>query len=200
MIDLAQYVESAPSFYGRLRAAMVPALGAVYGETVLPSGGPESSPPVSLRALEAAEGEAVALWRILAHYGAEKPFNPYMRARKRVVVGLKLDTDEIVHYMADDAAGYLDWDCGESVPSMTRAFCSRARLSSVKVVGDIDPEPDYVSTPVAVEMGANYILLNKWRHRGRVVFKDSAFGYLYERRSLEQALAGLSTRRARMEG
>ena len=189
MIDLARFVDTAPSYYGQRRSAMGPALGAVYGETVAPSGSPESSPPVSLRALEASEMEAVALWRILAHYKAEKPFNPYMRAKGRRVVGLKLDADEIVHYMADDAADCLAWDLAAAVPRDTVAFCGRARAATIKVVGESDGEDWFTQDEVMEFYGVSRKLLWWWRDKGLVRFREVGDQFLYSRTSVAEYAA-----------
>lgn len=209
MLDITAWADDAPLYYARLRSAAIPNGVAQYGDEPKGGGGKAASkPPISLGAFEAAERESVALWRVLSHLGANRPFDPFMRAQGRRVIGLKMldDPEFVVACMAEDVIAYLDLVGVGAVPSRTLSFCHKARSQSKLVVGDLssvsgtwDSLPLWVKSSVAVEYGVSYPLLNAWRSRGKVAFVRQGDDILYCRDSLRVAVDDLLTRRARLE-
>lgn len=184
MIDLKAFVADSPLYYGRLRARVEPSGVAEYGEKAGAGGGFASRPPFPLSALECSDLEAVALWRILAHYGEHGAFNPYMVGRNRKVVGVKPDSGEIVHYMAEDAAECLEWDDCASVPNATASFCEWVRGKTLAVVGAA-VEADWLTHEEVCNLtGATKQQLWRMRNSGSVKFRPSGSSFIYCKRSI----------------
>lgn len=192
MLDLAKWAADAPVYYARLRSLAIPNGVARYGDEPLGGSGPVSKPPISLGAWEAAEGETVALWRVLAHCGANRPFDPFMRGRSRRVVGIKSgdDTEMIVQHMADDVLFYMDLLGQGVVPSRTLTFCHKSRNASIRVSGNLTGGPEaWISQSDALEHpGVTPTLLAVWRHRGRVLFKRVDDVFFYDPDSFNRAV------------
>lgn len=185
VIDLKAFTDDAVPYFKRLRAKVVPSGVAEYGERGGSAPGFSSKPPMSLTALECADLEAVALWRILAHYGEHKAFNPYMLARKGRVIGIRSGHEDIVHYMADDAAECIEWDDGGRITVQTRSFCDWVRSKTISCVGMLAAEGDWITQDEACELyGLNRKSLWRWRESGDVRFEKRDGTFLYDRCSL----------------
>lgn len=198
MLDLKAWAEDAPLYYARLRSAAIPNGVAEYGDEPKGGGGKaKSKPPISLGALEAAERETVALWRVLAHYRANRPFDPYMRAQGRRVVGMKMcdEPEEIVSAMSEDVLTYLE-TFGGAVPASTLSFCHKARSQSKLIVGDLSRMVGpFVTNSEALAMPRiDKFILYKWRVRGRVEFEKVEGEFHYYSDSFNAAYEKLSTR------
>lgn len=199
MLDLKVWADEAPQYFARLRSVAIPNGVAKYGDEPTGGGGKAASkPPISLGAWEAAEHEAMALWRVLAHFGAEKPFNPYMRAVNRRVVGMKMcdEPEFVVSCMADDVLDCLNLYGPGPVPSRTVTFCNKVRSASELIVGDLSVvAEDWVTGDEArAYEGVLRSTLYNWRSRGRVKFKIENGEFFYERSSLMAAHEKLMTR------
>lgn len=184
MIDLGVFTRDAKDYYLRLRANMVPG-NIMFNDAPGPANSMESSPPLSISMLEAAEREAVALWRILNFYDAHKPFNPYMRAAGRRVIGVQSGCDDVVELMADDARECVALDMGSAVDAPTVDFCHRTRMASVGLIGELD-DTDWITHDEAIEaFGLNRKSLWWRRKNGLVKFKAAGDSFIYSRQSLE---------------
>lgn len=185
MIDLKAFTADTVPYYKRLRAKVVPSGVAEYGERGGSAPGFSSKPPMSLAALECADLEVVALWRILAHYGEHKAFNPYMLARDRRVVGIQSGSEDVVHYMADDAADCVEWDGGSQVSVHTRSYCDWVRGKTVSCVGVIATDGDWITQDEACELyGLNPKSLWWRREKSGIRFEERNGVFLYDRDSL----------------
>lgn len=198
MLDLKAWADDAPQYFARLRSVAIPNGVAQYGDEPTSDGKAASKPPISLGAWEAAEAEVMALWRVLSHYGQEGPFNPYMRAINRRVVGMKMcdDPEFVVSCMADDVIDCVDLMGPGQVSSRTVTFCHKVRSASVLIVGDLSAvAEDWVTGDEAREYeGVLRSTLYNWRSRGRVKFKIENGEFFYERDSLMAAHEKMMTR------
>lgn len=172
-------------YYCRLREKVTPSGVAEYGERLNSGDGFGSKPPLSLSALECADLEAVALWRILAHYKESGPFDPYMLARDRKVVGIKSGNDDIVALMAGDAIECLEWDDCDSVPSATSYYCKWVRSRTRAVVGLVGSYEVWITQREAIEKyGLNPRSLWWRREHSGVKFEMRNGAFMYELGSL----------------
>lgn len=191
MLDVEAWADDAPLYYARLRSEAIPNGVAQYGDEPQGGGGKaESKPPISLGAFEASEREAVALWRVLAHLGASRPFDPYMRAQGRRVVGLKMldEPEYIVECMAEDVIAYLELAGEGEVPERTLSFCHKARSQSMLIVGDLsEPVNDWIGQDEAIaQFGLNFKSLWWRRKNGLVEFRVENGEFFYSRSSLAE--------------
>lgn len=185
MIDLKVFAADSMHYYCRLREKIIPSGVAEYGERLNSGNGFSSKPPLSLSALECADLEAVALWRILAHYKASSPFDPYMLARDRKVVGIKSGNGDIVSLMAEDAVDCLDWDDCDSVPSVTSDYCEWVRGKTHAVVGRIGSDEVWITQGEAIDKyGLNPRSLWWRRENSGIKFERRNGSFMYELGSL----------------
>ena len=198
MLDLKAWAQDSPLYYARLRSAAVPNGVTRYGDEPLGGGSEDGQPPISIDALEASENEAVALWRALSHYGAETPYNPFMRHIRRKVVGLRMvdEPEFIVSCMADDVIDCVNLAGPGEVSPRTLTFCHKARSHSKMIVGDLSVtvEPWYTCEQALSFEGVNHDILYRWRKRGRVDFQTINGEFVYGVESFLAAYEKLSSR------
>lgn len=188
MLDLKAWAQDSPLYYARLRSAAVPNGVTRYGDEPLGGGSEDGQPPINIDALEASENEAVALWRALSHYGAETPYNPFMRHIRRRVVGLRIvdEPEFIVSCMADDVIDCVNLAGPGQVSPRTLSFCHKARSHSKMIVGDLGiVVDDWIGQEEAISLyGLNFRSLWWRRNRGLVKFKVENGEFFYSRASL----------------